>query len=115
MKGVRVKVADIVYHLAVLIEKHYPFGFSFDSNHFWELIDEAFVDEALQNYKDTALYEGFVDHIPTEVLDSIFEEILNIINVSLDRIVDEVYRYKLPDVVYYDGDGIYTARWRVCE
>lgn len=113
MYRLRVKAVDIIYHIACLIDDVYPYGFEFDCNTTWELFDECFIDEELQNYKDSDLYEGYSTHVPSEIINAIFEEIIDLINNALTYAIPAKFRYVLPDVVIYKDNGIYELGWRV--
>lgn len=112
MYRLRVNTVDIIYHIACLIEDIYPYGYEFNADVIWELFDDCFIDDELQNYKDSDLYEGYVNHVPSDILNSTFEEIHELINTALTCAIPTLYRRTLPDTVIYKDNGIYELRWR---
>lgn len=109
---VKLDIKDIVYFLAEELERLLPFGYSFNEDSAWELVDNCFLCYRLQNYKDTDLYEAYSQLLPTEVIDSIFSKLSNGINRLLDVRIDPRLRTNIPDSVYYEGAGKYKLYWR---
>lgn len=112
MYVITIDIRDIVYFLAMEIEKVYPYGFDVDENKVWEVFDDCFVEKQLQSFRDTELYDGYKENVCTDRLDYIFEQLFKGVNNFLDFRVRSDFRFTLPDTVIYLGACKFKLYWR---
>ena len=108
-------VSSVALDFACEIERMLPTHYDFDYESFWELIECGFLDDSIQDPRNSDLFDHFSEHLPTDIVTNIFLRVLAYTNHFLNYRVPSRFRRVPPTSVYYVKSGTYRLLWRVTD